>query len=222
MQRKIVGHNILGFDLPYLDRADMIHGGTGHTYLNTRFYWQDIFYDTMKRWDPKNMISLNNLAKALGHPTGKNGDGKYFYQLNDDEKEEYLTNDLKLVEFVFNKMNKNGSVCDEPVIFDIETEPLPVEEIEKRIPEFDPSAVKTGNLKDPVKIMEKIEQAQANHLQSYIDKAGLEPTLSVPCAIGYIINGKVELHFDKPKELINQFWDVCGQVWSHTTTIKIN
>ena len=221
MLRKIVGHNIIGFDLPYLDQADMIHGGSGHDFLNARGYWSDFFFDTMRRWHMRDMISLDKLAKALGHPSGKNGNGKHFHALSDDEKEEYLTNDLKLVEFVFNKMNNGKRVCDEAIIFDIETAPLRDDVIESLIPEFNPDSVKVGNLKDPAKIEEKIEQARDNHLQSYIDKAGLDPRFSIPCAIGYIISGKVELHFDEPKELINRFWKVCGQVWSHNMEVKL-
>lgn len=221
MLRKLVGHNILGFDLPYLDQSDMIHGANGHTFLNSRGYWDGMFFDTMKRWHPRDMISLDKLAKALGHKTGKNGNGKHFYALSDDKKEEYLTNDLKLVEHVFAQMNKGKRVCDEAIIFDIETAPLRDDVIESLIPEFDPNSVKVGNLKDSAKIEEKIEQARDNHLQSYIDKAGLDPRFSIPCAIGYIISGKVELHFDEPKELINRFWKVCGQVWSHNMEVTL-
>lgn len=66
----------------------------------------------------------------------------------------------------------------EGIIFDIETGPLPLADIFKVVPPFDPSTlkpfpafdeslVKTGNLKDAAKIAEKIEQARAQH---YIDK----------------------------------------------------
>lgn len=221
MLRKLVGHNILGFDLPYLDQSDMIHKANGHAFLNSRHYWDGMFFDTMKRWHSRDMISLDKLAKALGHPTGKNGNGKHFYALPDDQKEEYLTNDLKLVEYVFTQMNKGNRVCDESIIFDIETAPLREDIIESLIPEFDPDSVKVGNLKDPTKIEEKIEQARENHLQSYVNKAGLDARFSIPCAIGYIINGEVELHFDEPRELINRFWEVCGQVWGHNIKVKI-
>lgn len=221
MLRKIVGHNIIGFDLPYLDQADMIHGGSGHDFLNARGYWSDFFFDTMRRWHMRDMISLDKLAKALGHPTGKNGNGKHFYALPDDQKEEYLTNDLKLVEYVFTQMNKGNRVCDESIIFDIETAPLREDVIESLIPKFDPDKVKLGARKNPEVIEKYIEEQRENHLQSYVNKAGLDARFSIPCAIGYIINGEVELHFDEPKELINRFWEVCGQVWGHNIKVKI-
>lgn len=221
MLRKIVGHNIIGFDLPYLDQADMIHGGSGHDFLNARGYWSDFFFDTMRRWHMRDMISLDKLAKALGHPTGKNGNGKHFYALPDDQKEEYLTNDLKLVEYVFTQMNKGNRVCDESIIFDIETAPLREDVIESLIPKFDPDKVKLGARKNPEVIEKYIEEQRENHLQSYVNKAGLDARFSIPCAIGYIINGEVELHFDEPRELINRFWEVCGQVWGHNIKVKI-
>lgn len=58
------------------------------------------------------------------------------------------------------------------IAFDIETGPLPDAQLLRMVPEFvplpapgefDPAAVKTGNLKDPVKIREKIEAAREAH-----------------------------------------------------------
>lgn len=62
------------------------------------------------------------------------------------------------------------------LIFDIETEPLPLDELAPLIPEFDPTtvkgivqgefdpaSVKTGNLKDVAKIAAKVEEARAAH-----------------------------------------------------------
>lgn len=61
------------------------------------------------------------------------------------------------------------------VVFDIETGPLPYEEVVKRMPKmpedagipdpgkFDPGKVLVGNLKDPEKIKAKIDEARANH-----------------------------------------------------------
>lgn len=58
------------------------------------------------------------------------------------------------------------------ISFDIETGPLPEDQLRRVMPEFvpppppgpfDPAAIKTGNLKDPVKIREKIEAAREAH-----------------------------------------------------------
>lgn len=70
----------------------------------------------------------------------------------------------------------------EGIIFDIETGPLPIADIFKVIPPFDPSTlkpfppfdeslVKTGNLKDAAKIAEKIEQARAQHAVDAVEHA---------------------------------------------------
>lgn len=58
------------------------------------------------------------------------------------------------------------------IIFDIETEPLPDDELIARLPaftppappsEFDPATVKLGNLKDEAKRAAKIKEARADH-----------------------------------------------------------
>lgn len=70
------------------------------------------------------------------------------------------------------------------VVFDIETGPLPDEQLSAIVPafdrnsivhpgEFDRASVKVGNLKDPAKIQEKIDLAYAAHLAevaSYTDR----------------------------------------------------
>lgn len=69
---------------------------------------------------------------------------------------------------------RNSSKYNSNVILDIETGPLPMDELSEMIPPFDPESVKTGNLKDPAKIAEKIVEAEAEHKQKYIEKAALD------------------------------------------------
>lgn len=105
------------------------------------------------------------------------------------------------------------------IVFDIETEPLPDEELAKVVDPFDAasvphpgafdqSSVKLGNLKDESKIAEKIAAARAAHEkavadydntvkaaeQSYWqeirDKAALDATTGRVCAIGYLTDSK--------------------------------
>ena len=73
------------------------------------------------------------------------------------------------------------------IIFDIETGPLPEAELAAMLPAFDPAEVKTGNLKDPAKIAEKIAEAEANHRRDYFDKAALDPLTGRVVAIGVMI-----------------------------------
>jgi len=71
---------------------------------------------------------------------------------------------------------------NKPIIFDIETGPLPEPELRRMLPEldrtkikgaeilgtlFDPTAVRTGNMTDPAKIKAKIEDARKKHNQAF-------------------------------------------------------
>lgn len=126
------------------------------------------------------------------------------------------------------------------IVFDIETKPLPLDEIKrilgpfepslKHPGEFDESAIKTGNLKDPLKISAKIEaareehaskvasfdrdlaNAETNYWEKYLkDEAALKPATATVCAIGYEGEGKLITHDDtqfSEAELIREFWDV--------------
>ncbi len=70
------------------------------------------------------------------------------------------------------------------IVFDIETGPLPENELLAMLPAFDPAEVKTGNLKDPAKIAEKIAEAEANHRRDFIERAALDPLTGRVVAIG--------------------------------------
>lgn len=98
------------------------------------------------------------------------------------------------------------------LIFDIETGPLPDEQLKAFLPpfvppkhpgEFDPASVKIGNLKDEAKIAAKVEEARAAHAQAladytitvlqaetdhwldFVSKAALSPVTGRILAIGY-------------------------------------
>lgn len=217
--QRMVGHNIFGFDLPYLIRWSIFNGIQIPTYCTPLAkggrYFPDMYIDTMQvagAGEFGHRISLDNLSKACGGD-GKNGDGKFFYQLSPDEKEEYLHNDLVQTKSVFDKMNHSFGFTRQFTIFDIETCPKSDEEIERIAPAFDPDSVKLGNIKDAEKIQAKIEQAQESHLESIIDKAGLRAQYSNPIAIGYLdSDGNEKLHFDEPKVLVEYFWKFASAV----------
>lgn len=96
-----IGHNISGFDIPFLCRRSFIlgikipPGVIEGRYLNRRFV------DTMTTWscgEYGNKISLDNLARALGVGK-KSGSGKDFAELYKSDKPaamKYLSNDLQL------------------------------------------------------------------------------------------------------------------------------
>src|SRR5476651_2330269 len=72
------------------------------------------------------------------------------------------------------------------IVFDLETGPLAESELSALLPPFDPADVKTGNLKDPAKIAEKIAEAEANHKRDFIERAALDPLTGRVLAIGVI------------------------------------
>lgn len=102
------------------------------------------------------------------------------------------------------------------LIFDIETRPLPIEQLQEVLPpfdpgsfgpppgEFDPHSVKIGNLKDDAKIAAKIQAARDEHArraasyqddlanaeraywQSAFEKAALTAETGAVAAIGYM------------------------------------
>ncbi|MEL6897944.1 MAG: hypothetical protein AAFP90_17735, partial [Planctomycetota bacterium] len=124
------------------------------------------------------------------------------------------------------------------IIFDIETGPLPLETIQEKLPpfdkseikhpgEFDPAAVKVGNMIDQTKINVKIEkarQAHADAVSSYadnvqraekkhwldiMDRAALSPITGQIVAIGYSGKGAkldAAINNRSEKELLLFFW----------------
>lgn len=92
------------------------------------------------------------------------------------------------------------------VVFDIETGPRPVAELEALMPEFDAPA----NYKDPAKIAEAIEQKRA----AWIEKAALSALTGRVLAIGCLIDGEyhAKIAGDDLAEVdvIRWFWSLVG------------
>ena len=114
----MVGHNITGFDLPFMVRRSWllgvnvpaaVFGGSGGPALslNTR-YFSDSFIDTQRRWQLStgDYISLDRLSRAMGVGR-KTGDGADFARLWAADRAaavEYLRNDLRLTWSVARRM----------------------------------------------------------------------------------------------------------------------
>lgn len=104
--RSLVGHNVLGFDLPFLMRRSWM--------LGVDFPRLTVVKDTMKVWGCGvygETISLDRLARALGMEGKANGiTGADFSRLwNGDEEEhkqarEYLLCDLELTWNIANRL----------------------------------------------------------------------------------------------------------------------
>ena len=73
------------------------------------------------------------------------------------------------------------------IVFDVETGPLAEGELSALLPPFDPAEVKTGNLKDPAKIAEKLAEAEVNHRRNFFDNAALDPLTGRVVAIGMLV-----------------------------------
>lgn len=70
------------------------------------------------------------------------------------------------------------------IVFDIETGPLPGDQLAAIMPPFNEEDVAVGNLKDPLKIHEKISKARENHETSFIERAALSACTGIVKAIG--------------------------------------
>lgn len=117
----MVGHNIHGFDLPFLVQrswllgvpipAGVMTGGSG-----SRKFWNPLFIDTMKEWclfAPGGRIKLDTLARAFGFDGKHEGEccGKNFHEFwfstdsaKNAEAREYLVRDLKLPLLIAQRM----------------------------------------------------------------------------------------------------------------------
>jgi len=100
------------------------------------------------------------------------------------------------------------------IYFDIETGPVANHELLHMLPEFDEAEVKLGNLKDPEKIQQKLDEARANHESNFIKKAALDPISGRVLAIGVTNAATGEFSVlgaigEQEVEILNQFWDLC-------------
>lgn len=65
----IVGHNIIGFDIPFLWKRSIVHQARPPLWFpRNPKPWNDYVFDTMCEWDLDKRISMDNLCKALGIP----------------------------------------------------------------------------------------------------------------------------------------------------------
>ena len=98
-----IGFNSNNFDLPFLLRRSMILGVKVPKQLTPmpRYWPGDFWIDLMDLWkagDYRATISLDRFCKASGLE-GKNGSGKWFAQLFEEEEEaaiKYLENDIEI------------------------------------------------------------------------------------------------------------------------------
>lgn len=109
--RRLVGHNIFGFDLPFLVIRSWKHGIDVPADLRRGRYFSDILVDTQQEWLcgrswGNTCSTLDHVARFFGMP-GKNGNGKDFARLWVEDRpaaEAYLANDLEMIAHVARSM----------------------------------------------------------------------------------------------------------------------
>jgi hypothetical protein len=90
-------------------------------------------------------------------------------------------------------------------VFDIETIPLPSNQLEALLPAFDPELVKVGNF-GPEKAAEKIEKARAEHLNRFMRRAALSAITGQIAMLGIQEeNEPAEIIDGQEADIINYF-----------------
>ena len=109
---ELVGHNILGFDLPFVFQRCLIHSIPVRPFINLADFHVRGVFDTMHRWwlGAKRNISLDDIAWALGIASSKTAEveGSKVFELYQAgrlaEIREYNLNDVRVTRKVYERM----------------------------------------------------------------------------------------------------------------------
>ena len=109
---EIVGHNVIGFDLPFIFQRCLINNIAGRPFVNLSEFNVRGVYDTMHRWwlGSKNRVALDDLAWALGIPSSKTEEveGSRVFELYQAGKlaeiREYNLNDVRVTRKVYERL----------------------------------------------------------------------------------------------------------------------
>ena len=109
---ELVGHNIIGFDLPFIFQRCLVHGIEARPFVNLAEYNVRGVFDTMHHWwlGAKRHVSLDDVAWALGIESSKTAEvegSKVFdlYQAGKlDQIREYNLNDVRVTRKVYERM----------------------------------------------------------------------------------------------------------------------
>src|SRR5258707_10529488 len=74
----IVGHNIIGFDLPFIFQRCLVNNITVKPFVDLSEFRVAGVYDTMRGWwlGGRNRVGLDDIAWALGVESSKTGGGE--------------------------------------------------------------------------------------------------------------------------------------------------
>jgi predicted PolB exonuclease-like 3'-5' exonuclease len=109
---ELVGHNIIGFDLPFIFQRCLVHEIKTRPFVNLADYNVRGVFDTMHRWwlGARRHVSLDDIAWALGLESSKTADvegSKVFdlYQAGRlDLIREYNLNDVRVTRKIYERM----------------------------------------------------------------------------------------------------------------------
>jgi hypothetical protein len=109
---ELVGHNILGFDLPFIFQRCLVHGIPVKPFVDLREYNVRGVFDTMHHWwlGAKRFVSLDDVAWALGIESSKTAtaEGSKVFELYQADKlaeiREYNLNDVRVTRKVYERM----------------------------------------------------------------------------------------------------------------------
>ncbi|MDI6839586.1 MAG: ribonuclease H-like domain-containing protein [bacterium] len=108
---KLIGHNILDFDLKFIWKRSIIHKIKPSIDISFARYRSDFVYDTMQEWEKwHGYIKLDQLARILGLQSSKsvlNGSKVYDYYKAGKLQAiyDYCIADVELVRKVYKRMN---------------------------------------------------------------------------------------------------------------------
>jgi len=110
---ELVGHNIIGFDLPFIFQRCLVHCLSAKPFINLGEYNVRGVFDTMRHWwlgDRRARVSLDDIAWALGIESSKTAEveGSKVFELYEAGKlaeiREYNLNDVRLTRKVYERI----------------------------------------------------------------------------------------------------------------------
>ena len=110
---ELVGHNIVGFDLPFIFQRCLVHCISARPFVNLADYNVRGVFDTMRQWwlgDRRSRVSLDDIAWALGIESSKTADveGSKVFDLYQQgrlaEIREYNLNDVRVTRKIYERM----------------------------------------------------------------------------------------------------------------------
>jgi len=109
---EIVGHNVIGFDLPFIFQRCLVNNIEFNSFVNLSEFTPRGVYDTMHQWwlGSRNRVALDDLAWVLGIESSKSDeiDGSRVFDLYQAgrlaEIREYNLNDVRVTRKVYERL----------------------------------------------------------------------------------------------------------------------